>query len=135
MKEMRRVNSGQGMLNNLTDTVDGLTGQQEVAQQFGDVHSALYYSAERSKEMAELQGRIRGLLQVEDSRAEVRKLTPEVVKAAAVRMKPHKMDVFQGFASDCLLHAPDIMFHLLALVFQDWLILGTITKSVLLCAF
>ena len=85
--------------------------------------------------MAELQGRIRGLLQVEDSRAEVRKLTPEVVKAAAVRMKPHKMDVFQGFASDCLLHAPDIMFHLLALVFQDWLILGTITKSVLLCAF
>ena len=42
MKEMRRVNSGQGMLDNLTDTVDGLTGQQEVAQQFGDVHSALY---------------------------------------------------------------------------------------------
>ena len=30
--------------------------------------------------------------------------------------KPHKMDVSQGFSSDALLHAPDVLFELLALI-------------------
>ena len=50
-------------------------------------------------------------------------------------MKSKKMDVSQGFSSDCLLHAPDLLFELLALVFQDWLVHGTVTSSVLSCAF
>ena len=50
-------------------------------------------------------------------------------------MKPHKMDVTQGFTSNCFLHAPDILFELLSLVFKDWLIHGTVTKSILSCAF
>ena len=50
-------------------------------------------------------------------------------------MKPHKMDISQGFTSDTLLHAPDLLFELLALVFQDWLVHGTVTRSVLSCAF
>ena len=62
-------------------------------------------------------------------------MTTEVVKQAAVTLKPHKMDVSQGFASDALLHAPDILFGLLALVFRSWLLHGTVTKSVLACAF
>ena len=45
------------------------------------------------------------------------------------------MDVSQGFTSDCLLCAPDLLFQLLSLVFKDWLIHGTVTKSVLSCAF
>jgi hypothetical protein len=135
MKEMRRVKSGQPMTDELAETVDGVTGQQEVANQFAEVHRALYNSAESKDEMEELQGRIRGLVGIENSREETRKLTAEVIKQAAMRMKPHRMDVTQGFTSDCLLHAPDLLYQLLSLVFQDWLIHGTVTKSILSCAF
>ena len=115
--------------------MDGVTGLQDVANQFGDVHNALYNSAESKEEMTELQNRIRGLVQSEDSNKETRRLSAEVVKKAAMRLKPHKMDVSQGFSSDCLLHAPDLMFQLLSLVFQDWLTHGTVTRSILSCAF
>ena len=133
MKEMRRVQSGHGVLDELPDSVDVVTGQEEVANQFGKVHSALYNSAESNEETNELKNRIRGLVQTEDSQAEIGKITSETVKKAAGKMKPHKMDISQGFTSDCLLHAPDI--QLLALVFQDWLSHGTVTKSILSCAF
>ena len=135
LKEMRRVQSGKGVLDELPEMVDGVTGQQEIADKFREVHNALYNSAGSPEKMAELQERIRGLVQSEDSSAEVCKISAEVVKAAATKMKPKKMDVSQGFTSDCLLHAPDLLFELLALVFKDWLIHGTVTGSVLSCAF
>ena len=105
MKEMRRVQSGKPAMDELADTVDGVTGQQEVANQFREVHNALYNSAESRDEMKELQAGIRRLVSTEDSRGETRKLTADVVKQATGKMKPHRMDVSQGFASDCLLHA------------------------------
>ena len=91
----------------------------------------LYLTVQRAK----LHQRIWLLIQNQNSAAEADKLTMEKVKSAAVRMKPHKMDVTQGFTSDCFLHAPDILFELLSLVFKDWLIHGTVTKSILSCAF
>ena len=75
MSEMRKVQSGKGGLDEVPDTVDGVTGQEEVANQFGKVHSALYNSAESTEEMNELKNRIRGLVQTEDSKAEIGKLT------------------------------------------------------------
>ena len=135
LREMKRLQSGKGELDNLPDMVDGVSGLQEVANEFKKVHEALYNSAGSEDKMAELQLKIRGQIQTEDSTAEVAKVTPEVVKRAASRMKPHKMDISQGFTSDTLLHAPDLLFELLALVFQDWLVHGTVTRSVLSCAF
>ena len=120
------MQSGHGVLDELPDSVDGVTGQEEVANHFGKVHSALYNSAESNEEMNELKNRIRGLVQTEDSQAEIGKITSETVKKAAGKMKPHKMDISQGFTSDCILHAPDILFQLLALVFQEWLSHGTV---------
>ena len=83
LKEMRKVQTGKSELEELPDMVDGVTGQQEVANKFGEVHAALYSSAGSLENMAELQGRIRHLVQSEDSSNEAGKITPEVVKAAA----------------------------------------------------
>jgi hypothetical protein len=135
MEEMRRVKSGKCKMDELAEKVDGVSGEQGVADTFARTYRELYNSAGSEEEMAALQSRIRGLLQQEDSQAEISKLTGEVVKEAVCSMKPHKMDVSQGFASDALLHAPDLMFGLLALIFQSWLSHGTVTKSVLACAF
>ena len=135
LKEMKRVQSGKGELDELPDVVDGVSGHQEVANEFGKVHAALYNSAGSEDKMAELQVRIRGLIQSEDSATEIARITPEVLKTVAARMKPRKMDVSQGFTSDCMLHAPDLLFELLAMIFKDWLVHGTVTRSVLSCAF
>ena len=102
---------------------------------FREVYSGLYNSARSDEEMAEIQKKIIELVRTEDSRKEIEKLTPEIVKKAATLMKPKKMDVSQGFSSECILHAPDLMFNLLSLIFQDWLRHGTVTLSVLACAF
>ena len=135
MKEMRRVKSGKGEMEELAETVDGSTGEDNVADQFKKVFESLYNSADSKVEMEVLQSKLRELVGKEDSRAEVEKVTPEVVKKAAMIMKKHKMDVSQGFSSDALLHAPDLLFGLLADVFRDWLSHGTVTKSILVCAF
>ena len=95
----------------------------------------LYSSASSKEEMDELKVKIKELLVTANSQAEVEKVTPDIVKQAAMLMKRHKMDVSQGFSSDALLHAPDQLFSLLAVVFQDWLIHGTVTRSLLACAF
>ena len=64
--------------------------------------------------MTDLQDRIRGLVQTKDSMNMVNKLTNELVKQAAVTLKPQKMDDSQGFTSNALLHAPDLLFSLIA---------------------
>ena len=134
-KEMHRAKTGTGQMDELAETVDGVSGEQGVADTFAKIFNNLYNSSESKQGMTELQDRIRGLVQSEDSMEEVNNLTAEMVKQAAVTMKPHKMDVSQGFSSDALLHAPDLLFSLIALVFRSWLLHGTVTKSVLACAF
>ena len=135
MKAMRQVKSGKGEMDELTETVDGVTGEDNVSNKFKQVFDSLYNSADSKVEMEAMQKRIKELVQKEDSRAELEKVTPEVVKKAVMIMKKRKMDVSQGFSSEALLHAPDLLFGLLALVFKDWLTHGTVTKSVLVCAF
>ena len=53
----------------------------------------------------------------------------------ACKMKPAKSDVSGAFCSDVLLHAPDSVFDHLALVYRSWLVHGTVTPSLLACAF
>ena len=122
-------------MDELAETVDGVSGEQGVADNIARIFDTLYNSSGSEQGMAELAEEIRGLIQTEQSMNEVNKVTPEVVKQAATTLKPHKMDVSQGFSSDTLLHAPDLLFSLTSLIFKSWLLHGTITKSVLACAF
>ena len=58
-----------------------------------------------------------------------------MVKEAAGLMKKGKADVSGGFTSDAILNGPDLLFEQLALVFRSWCIHGTVTRSLLACAF
>ena len=84
--------------------------------------------------MKELQDRIQRLVGTGDRVSEILKVTTELVKQAACSLKPHKMDVSQGFSSDALLNRPDVLFEILASIFQSWLSHGNVTRSVLACA-
>ena len=83
--------------------------------------------------MEDLKEKIQALINTEDSDQEIIKVTWEIVKEAITKMKPHKMDVSQGYISDCLLHVPDLLFNQLEIVFQDCMRHGVIAQSILAC--
>jgi hypothetical protein len=62
-------------------------------------------------------------------------ITGQMVKEAATRMKPDKSDVSGSFSSNAILNAPDSFFDLIAPVYRSWLVHGTVTLSLLACAF
>ena len=73
--------------------------------------------------MEQIKVKIRELLvDVGNTAIEVNKLTGDIVKQAACKMKPKKGDVSESYTSDAILNAPDILFELLAYVFRSWLV-------------
>ena len=70
-----------------------------------------------------------------DSVQEVMRVTGAKVKQAALQMKPDKSDVTGAFTTDAITNAPDILFEQLACVYRSWLIHGTVTTTLLACAF
>lgn len=136
LREMKVIRSGGGGCSNneLPDTVAGANGQEEIVDKFREVYSALYNSAGTQAEMDELRTKVAMLITV-DSVAEVNKLTGAKVKEAVGMMKARKGDVSGGYTSDALLNGPDILFDQLAAIFRSWLMHGTVTMSLLACAF
>ena len=134
MREMKRVRTGKSAAEELPSEVEGAQGEEEIANKFKEVYEVLYNSAQSEEEMEALKLKIQGILEV-GAKSEVDKLTGEVVKEAVTRMKPHKLDVSQGWSSDSLLHGPDLLFEQLAYVFRCWMVHGYVTQTILACAF
>ena len=130
LKEMKQVKCGKKVSAELPDNV----GETEIVEKFREVYQALYNSAGSSVEMEEIKAKLSGLIKT-DSVVEVMKITGAVVKKAASLMKTGKADVTEGFTSDAILNAPDSMFDQLACVYRSWLIHGSVTPSLLACAF
>ena len=62
-------------------------------------------------------------------------MTGAIVKEAISRLKPKKVDISGSFVSDALKNAPDLLSDQLATVFRSWLYHGTVTPTLLACAF
>ena len=118
LKEMKNIKSGTGGSQELPDNVEGASGEEEIADKFREVYSALYNSSGSQDGMAVLREHVQGLIGPE-SVAQVSKVTGQAVKKAAVLLKPQKSDISGGFTSDALLNSPDILFDMLAAVFRD----------------
>ena len=58
MKELRRIKSGKSEMDELPETVDGVSGEREVADQFRKVYQNLYSSAANEQGMEELQDKL-----------------------------------------------------------------------------
>ena len=101
---------------------------------FVSIYSTLYNSADTSTDMLSLKEKLKTEIS-NDSIMEVAKVTGNAVKEAAARMKPKKSDISNSYTSDAILNAPDIFFDLMALVYRSWLVHGTVTLSLLSCAF
>ena len=134
LKEMKIIKNGGGGPAEIPDTVGGANGEEEIVEKFKGIYSSLYNSASTREGVDILGEKIKALIS-HHSVGEVAKVTGDVVKQAACRMKPRKSDVSSWYTSDSLLHAPDILFEQLAIVFRSWLTHGTITPCLLVCSF
>ena len=134
IKEMKVIKKGGGGPAELPDTVGGANGPEEIVEKFRDIYSTLYNSASTNEEMNILSEEIRNLIG-HDAVEEIGKVTGQVVKAAACKLKSKKSDVSGWYTSDALLNAPDVLFEQLAILFRSWLTHGTITPCMLACSF
>ena len=134
LKEMKAIKNGKKGGEDLPDSVAGADGEAEIVEKFREVYQALYNSAESSAEMNEIKDKVADLIKA-DSMVEVMKITGAKVKEAACLMKSGKSDVTGGFTSDAVLNAPDLLYEHLAGVYRSWLVHGSVTPTLLACAF
>ena len=134
LKEMKKIRGNNKGNENLPDNVEGAEGQEEVVEKFREVYETLYNSAESSASVQLIKERLANTIGPE-SLLEVNKVTGEMVKKAATRIKPGKSDVSGAYTSDVLLHAPDSLFDKLAIIFRSFLTHGTVTRQLLACSF
>ena len=133
LKEMKRIRGGRNV-SELPEQVAGADGEHEIVDKFREVYEALYNSIDTAEAMVTIKEEVDKLVNA-DSIVEVSKITGMKVKEAATLMKPGKGDVSGGYTSDALLHAPDILFEMLASIFRSWLLHGNVTRTLLACAF
>ena len=92
LKEMKKIRGNNKGNENLPDNVEGAEGQEEVVEKFREVYETLYNSAESSASVQLIKERLANTIGPE-SLLEVNKVTGEMVKKAATRIKPGKSDV------------------------------------------
>ena len=134
MKEMKNIKGSSKGGQSVPDSVDGVSGHEEIVDKFKEVYEELYNSAPTVDSVNNIKNTINNLIGP-GCMAEVDRVTGSVLKEACARMKPGKSDVTGSYSSDILLHAPDNIFEELAAVFRSFLTHGDVTLQLLSCAF
>ena len=87
------------------DSLEGEVAFDGILDKFRECYADLYNSADASEEMSkikfEIDQKINGCFS--KSLEEAKKITPSIVKNAAIRMKPNKTDVSGYYSSDVFL--------------------------------
>ena len=136
LKEMKIIKGSKKADHDLPDLVAGVTGEDLIVEEFRKMYQTLYNSWDTSEGVESIKKKLQEVISLTDNKAgDADKITGAVLKEAACRMKPSKGDVSGSYTSDAFLNAPDSFFDLLAPVFRSWLIHGTVTMSLLACAF
>ena len=104
---------------------------EDIPNHFKEIYCKLYNSANDKDDMKVLKSEVEGSInhsQLDD----VDKVTAEVVKEAAGRLKDNKTDPTFLFSSDCLKNGPDRLFNYLSVAIKSYLVHGHVTIFLLL---
>ena len=134
VKELKKSLGGKATKQGVPDSLEGKVTHESILEMFRDCYSDLYNSAATVEAMVNIKNKLQDLI-TDNSLREVEKVTGGLVKQACTRMKAGKMDVTGSYSSDVFLHAPDVLFELLAGVFRSYLVHGSVTLQILSCAF
>ena len=134
MTELKKTLSKQKSGQQVPDSLEGEVTEDGILGKFRELYEKLYNSAGTEEEVGRVKLKLSDMIKEDDSK-EVNRVTGDIVQKACQRMKPGKTDVSESYTSDVFCNAPDSLFHALAAVFRSFLVNGTITLSILSCAF
>ena len=121
VKELKKSLGGKATKQGVPDSLEGKVTHESILEMFRDCYSDLYSSAATVEAMVNIKNKLQDLI-TDNSLREVEKVTGGLVKQACTRMKAGKMDVTGSYSSDVFLHAPDVLFELLAGGFRSYLV-------------
>ena len=113
----------------VANSIDGVT--DNISEHFKNIYSELFNSVEDADNMAKVSEAVANKVESKDIE-DIEKVTPEILKKAAARLKPGKSDSVFTFSSDCIKVNSERLAVLLAAVFQSFLIHGHVTRFLLL---
>ena len=125
-KEIKKMRKTQPIV---ASTMDGKKNNLE--EHFKDIYGNLYNSVDDKEKILEVLNIVNDGINhthVHD----VMKVTPDVVKEATKQLKDGKSDPVHLFSSDCLKHAPNILFQLLSVIIRSLLFHGHVNVFLLL---
>ena len=132
LTEMKKIKGSKKDSDGLPESVGGVSGEDSIVEEFKKVYCQLYNFSGTQEAMDVLKQELSAEIG-RSSIAEANKITGSVVKEASCRIKPSKGDVSTSYSSDALLNV-ECSDHL-APVFRSWIVHGTVTLSLLACAF
>ena len=110
-------------------TMDGV--KDNIPEHFKTIYSYLYNSVEDAEDMAKVSSEVEDKIG-EFSLNDVSRVTPDIVKEAASKLKPGKSDPVFNFSSDCIKVDSDRLAELLSIIIQSYLVHGHVTRFLLL---
>ena len=113
----------------VASSMDGVT--ENVQNHFKNSYEQLYNSADDKLSLLDVQKHIEA--EIDDkSIIDVEKVTPEVIREGANKLKSGKSDPAFSFSSDCLKNATPSFYRNLSIILQGFLIHGHVTLILLL---
>ena len=110
-------------------SIDG--ENSDIAGHFGKIYSELYNSAEDEAEMQDVKLKVDKAVN-SASLVDVDKITPEVVKKAAHKLKSGKSDPSYSFSSDCFKNGAENLYVRLSELIQGFVIHSHVTLGLLI---
>ena len=110
-------------------SIDGVS--TDVPDHFRDIYSTLYNSANDAAELSMVHERVESAVSSSQIDA-VLKITPELLKKAADKLKPGKSDPVYSFSSDCFKNATMSLYEHLSTVLKSCAIHSHVSQVLLL---
>ena len=134
LEEMKKIKGSKKCKEALPATVAGATGEEAISKIFREEYRQLYNSHHDEERLNKLAEEVEENVDA-NSELEVDRITPEVLQAAMWKLKTGKGDVTGSYTSDAIRSCPSEFFEVMAKMFKSWLYHGTVTKSLLTCAY
>ena len=125
-KEIKTLRKSQPVIATSIDVVS-----ENIPEHFGALYSQLYNSADDSEKLRAVHARAEAEVNMSHM-DHVSKITPDLLKKAANKLKPGKSDPIYSFSSDCFRNGCDSLFEHFALVLKCYTVHSHVSLILLL---
>ena len=114
---------------NPPSTIDGIS--EDIPGYLANKYEKLYNGVEDKNNLNELEHDLRKTID-DKSMVHVNKITPDIIKRAALKLKPIKTDPVVDIRSDFLINAPDTLYWILAKCLKSYITHAHVSEFLLI---